>query len=103
MEIDISRGIEVGSFHYKIVVNKETDKDLEGRVRFGEHHNVSRELRIASNHSPQQFTNTFLHETMEAINEIYCNGNLKHDHITNIANGISQVMKSLDIDFTYKE
>ena len=103
MEIDISKGMEVGCFNYKVIVNKETDKDLESRSRFGEHHNLSKELRIASNHSPQQFTNTFLHETMEAINAEYCNGNLKHDYITNIANGLTQVMKSLDIEFTYKE
>jgi len=40
-----------------------------------------------------------MHEIIEAVNTHSCNGKIKHDEITTLANGMAQVFKSMGVMF----
>ena len=101
MEVDVSKGIEVGSFHYEVLQDSETEKDLEADSSFGKCDNQHRRIKITMNYAGEQFSNTFVHECVEAVNSNYCNNLLKHSEITNLSNGLTQLLKSLGIQFVY--
>jgi len=99
MEIDVSKGFDLGCYHYCILDDAKTTEDLRGRSRYGECSHQSQEIRISNDYKSDHYHNTFLHELLEAVNEVHCNGKMSHDVITNCANGLAQVMKSLNVIF----
>ena len=103
MNIDISKGIEVGSYHYEVRQNEEAEQELESDNAFGKCDNYHRIIKVTKNSSPQQIHNTIIHEFLEAINCVNCNDKLKHEETTNLANGLAQVFQSLGVQFVYKE
>ena len=103
IEIDVSRGFELGCFHYGVRSEQEDTEELRARQRFGEAMLSRHFIRVSTEFEPAQYHNTFIHESIEAINEIYCNGKIKHDEITNCANGLAQIIKSLGVLFVYQE
>lgn len=98
VEVDVSKGVEVSSFHYDVKYDGDSTKDMESSHLWG---NCSFHQKVISIREcdSAQFRATFLHECLEAINEYYCNRSLKHDEITNIGNGMAQILKSLGITF----
>jgi hypothetical protein len=103
MNIDVSKGFELGCFHFQVLSGGEVDNELSSRGRHGECHDCLHILTVSSQFSPDQFHNTFLHELIEATNTLYCNDKITHDGITNLANGLSQALKSLGVNFRYGE
>ena len=101
MKVDVSKGFELGSYHYKVLQSNEVEKGLEGDNAYGKCSNLHRQILMTKNFSPDQFCNTFIHECLEAVNNIYCNNNMKHDLLSNTGNGLSQILKSLGISFYY--
>jgi len=101
MNIDISKGFELGAFHFDIETSDKIDKELIGRNRYGECSTQGQVIRISGDYPKDQYSNTFLHECLEAVNSVYCNDGLNHKHITNTANGLAQILKSLGISFVY--
>ena len=99
MNVDVSKGFDLGCFHYQVKDDDEATEDLRSRSRYGECSWQRQIIRVSNEFAPEQYHNTFLHEAIEAVNEVYCNGKVKHDEITNIANGLAQIFMSLDIQF----
>ena len=99
MNIDVSKGFDLGCFHYIVEDDEGTQKNLEERSRYGECSCTRCIIRVSTKHNPDHYHNTFLHEMVEAVDEVYGNGKMKHDEITNIANGMSQALKSMGIMF----
>lgn len=102
LEVAISKGIEVGSFHYEVLQSDEIEKELQSASVFGKCDNMHHRLKITKAFSPEQVNNTFTHECIEAVNYVYCNDLLKHPQIVNLGNGLAQIFKSLDIQFVYE-
>lgn len=100
IEIDVSKGFDLGCFHYIFKI----DKDLAlNRNRYGEcsHHNHL--ITTAPDLDSDQFLNTYIHELIEAVNISNCCDKLRHDHIINLAHGLAQIFKSLGIRFVVKD
>ena len=102
IDIDISQGVEVGPFHYQIEVGEEADKELRGRERYGEICYQNQKIRVSDKWGRERLSETFLHEVIEAVNNEYCNAELKHKEIVCLGNGLAQAMKSLGINFVFK-
>lgn len=101
MKVDVSKGIEIASFHYEVVKGDDTEKDLEVDNAYGKCDNLHHRIKMTKNFSSEQFNNTFIHECIEAVNCMYCNNLLKHDQLTNLGNGLAQIFKNLGIQFVY--
>lgn len=100
MKIDVSRGFEVGSFHYKVDMSDKAREELIGKDCYGDHLGYIKVIRVANNLGQDQVRNTFIHECIEAVNQQYCNSKIKHDEISNMANGLAQIFKKLGIEFS---
>lgn len=101
-KVDISKGFEVSDFTFQVKCSKEVDKDLESRGVFGACDNLNSIILIGT-HPTDQFRNTFIHECLESIKHHYVVAKLTHEQLTQIANGLAQIFKSLGIEFEYKE
>ena len=97
--IDITRGIEVGGFHFDVDMSDEAHKMLRGELRCGECSHSEKVMRIDSDMSDVRISETFLHEVIEAVNNIYCSDSLNHDQITQLSYGIHQALESLGVRF----
>lgn len=102
MDIDVSKGFQIGSFHYRVATDKKTNLELNSRTRYGECNSVMETIKVSSDYSKERYHETFLHEVIEAINTQACNGKVKHGEITNLASGLAQVTQSLGVNFTHK-
>lgn len=103
MKIDVSNGIDVGCFHYKIESGQSINRILHKEKRYGTCDFQKNKIRISTKFSAQQYHETVIHEAIEAASEIYCNGTLNHRQISSLSHGLAQIIKSLGIEFTYKE
>ena len=99
MKIDVSKGFEIGAITYGVDMSDKAREDLIGKDCYGDHQGYNKVVRIANNIGNDQIRNTFIHECIEAVSAHYCNNKIKHDEITNLANGLSQIFKSLNIEF----
>ena len=102
-DVDVSRGFQIGSFHYKVASDKKVNLELNSRTRYGECSSVMATIKVSSEFGKERYHETFLHELIEAINTQSCNGKIKHDEIINLASGLAQVTQSLGIQFTHNE
>ena len=101
MKIPVKKGFSLGCYKWKVKSDIQTDKKLQSEHRYGACDFGKRTLEIGTDYNEDQYHSTFIHEIIEAINEEDVNGKLKHDEVTNLANGMSQVMKSLGVVFSY--
>jgi hypothetical protein len=99
-EIKIPKTIKIGGFDYKIEMTEEARADLDSRNRHGEHASVLRRIRIRPNDLPQQTSQTFLHEVVHAIDDIYLDYSLEEKEVGQLANGLLQVFEQLGVRFT---
>ena len=80
-----------------------TGKAIEDRLQEGEYYgrcyHAKDELLVDSSLNKSHFSNTFIHEVMEAVNMEYCASKIKHREITCLSNGLHQALKSLGIQF----
>jgi len=102
LKIPVKDGCEVGEFHYKVEVGKEANDELKSNLNFGTHNQPLRRLRVTDEFGEEQFHSTFIHELMEAVDDVLVTPNLKHEQLTNVAHGIAQALKSLGIQFVYE-
>ncbi len=99
VEILLPSTIKIGGFDYEIKVDGETDTLLIDNDNWGEHSGRQRLLRIKSTAPPQQFSKTFIHEILHAIDLVYQNGKLSNEEVSAISNGLLQVLEQLDVRF----
>jgi len=101
MKVDVSKGFELGCFHFEVENGKRTDAELRERRRFGECSFDAHIIRVSQSYCPDQYHNTFIHELIEAVNVSYCDERIKHSEVTTLANGMAQALKSLGVNFQY--
>jgi len=99
LEIPLPEMIKVGGFNYTIKVDAENDTLLTDNGNWGEHSGRQRVLRILSTAPAQQFSETFLHEVLHAIDCVYHYNGLNNEDVTALSNGLFQVMEELGIRF----
>ena len=99
MDIKIPKTIKIGGFDYTIEINPEQDRELQSNNNYGECAHDLRRIRFRSNLSEPQFAASFLHETLHAVDGIYCNYKLSEDENSQLSNGLFQVFEQLGIRF----
>ena len=98
-EIKIPKSIQMGGFDYTIETGKKVSSELNSRGAWGVTAQDLLTIRLDYNASPQQLSNTFLHESIHAIDHIYLQDVLKDDQVAVIANGLHQLLEQLGIRF----
>lgn len=99
MKVVIPACIKVGGFDYSIKADSENDVELKDNDNWGEHSGRLRQIRIQSDCTPQQFSQTFLHEILHAIDTVYQGVKLSNEEITSLSSGLFQVLEQLDVRF----
>ncbi len=99
IEIKIPSIIKVGGFDYTVEVSESHNKELSANSNWGEHSGMLRRIRISSECSPQQFSQTFMHESLHAIDTVYQDGKMNEVATSALANGLLQVFEQLGVRF----
>lgn len=103
IKVNICGGIKVGGFDYVIDMSEQAHRNLLSRGNYGECSPRNKTILIDYQGSEQEISETFIHEIVEAINPIYCASSLTHEQITQLSNGLHQVIESLGIRFGIEE
>ena len=98
-EIKIPKTIKVGGFDYKIELSEKTDKELESTQQYGASSQMLRNIKIWTRPTPQQLSETFLHEILHAVDSVYAHGSLSEEQNASISNGLFQVFEQLGVRF----
>lgn len=101
-DIKVKNGVDVASIHYNVRTDKKHDNELMDRNHYGECHNRTGELYVASQYGADLYNLSFIHELIEAIDSRFCQDNVSHDHICGLSEGLAQAFKSLGVRFVYK-
>ena len=97
--INVTQGIKVGGYDVKVNMSEDAHNLLLGEERYGSYSSRNNIIRIDYSESPQQVSQTFIHEMVEAVNSIYCDYKIDHEKICQLSYGIHQVMESLGVRF----
>jgi hypothetical protein len=98
MNIQIPDSIKIGGYVYEIVSDKETDEVLDAGGLVGQACHDDCIIKIKKEMNDQLRVNTFLHETLHCIDQVFNGNKLDEDTINVIANGLHQVIKQLQED-----
>ena len=98
-QINITEGINVGGFHYKVDMSEEAHRMLLSEANYGHCDGRNKIIRIDKGESEAENSETFIHEMLEAVNKTYCTSKLDHDLLSQISCGIHQVMEGLKVRF----
>lgn len=98
-EINIPASIKIGGFDYRIEKSESHNKELQEDNCWGEHSEKQRRIWFDSSASPQQISQTFIHEIIHAVDAVYQGRKLTEDSIHAVANGLLQVLEQLGIRF----
>ena len=101
MKVDVHSGFDLGGFHYPVLSDKKSDVELRSTQRYGSTSFTEHTVSISRDFDDEQYHDTFLHECVEAINVMFCDGQLKHAEIKNISHALAQIFKSLDVQFVH--
>ena len=99
IKVDVTKGIKVGGFDYKVDMSEEVANRLRADRDNGQCDCFNKVIEICQDEGEQQVSKTFIHEVIEAVNHVYCNDKLEHEKIQQLSFGIHQVMESLDVRF----
>ena len=98
-EIKIPKEIKVGGSDYTIKVDDVTLSYLKDHSNRGECSHRNRIIGLDNSQSPQDFSETFIHECCHAVDTIYCNDELSEWQIRGIASGLHQILEELGVRF----
>ncbi len=101
--INIPKTFKIGGFDYTFEVSPEHDRELNSNGNQGECSHTMRRIIVRSNLTPQQVSETFLHECIHAVDGVYCNYKLTEDEVYQLGNGLFQILEQLGIRFTINE
>ena len=101
--VDISKGIQCGGFHFDVVADQPSHRSLRANNNNGECDCNNKLISLDCDMDAAQFSKTFIHEVIEAVNNVYCNDELEHPKIQQLSYGIHQVMESLGVRFGYEK
>ena len=102
IEIDVSKGIQVGGFHYDIDTSNDAMRRCRSENRIGECSHQEGVIRIDPTFSDVTTSSVFIHEAIEAVKNVYC-VKVEHDDIERLEAGLHQVMESLGVRFVVKK
>ena len=97
-EIKIPEKVKVGGFDYKIEMGGKVNLDLQADASWGKCANQLRRIRLDDSINSSQLSETFIHEALHAIEDIYV-ANADEHCISALANGLHQVFEGLGIRF----
>ena len=97
--LKIPESIKIGGFDYTVDMNNESDKFLEAKNWTGSCGYIDKVMQISTKYSPQETSSTFIHEILHASNDVYNMGKIDEEGITNMANGVFQVLEQFGIRF----
>lgn len=97
--IKIPKRIKVGGHIYRIKTDRGTQKRLEAAKLFGQWDSLNQEIRLYLTSTPDRLSHTFIHETLHAIDDVYCNSHLSEDDIDALCAGLHQVLEQLKVRF----
>lgn len=99
MIVDISRGIKVGGFDYTVDLSDKARRDLVADHDNGQCDCLNHTISIVNSLDPVMVSKIFIHEVIEAVNNVYCNDKIEHEKIQPLSFGIHQVCESLGLRF----
>lgn len=99
IKIDVTKGIKVGGFDYAVDMSDEAHKSLRADNNNGQCDCHNHLIQLDHDLDDVTLSKTFIHEVIEAVNQIYCNDKIEHEKIQQLSFGIHQVMESLGIRF----
>lgn len=99
VKINVTKGIKVGGFDYAVDLSEKAHRDLLADNDAGQCDCRNLVISIDKEGNEQQISKTFIHEVIEAVNHVYCNGKVEHEKIQELSFGIHQVMESLGVRF----
>lgn len=99
IEIPVLGGIKIAGFDYIVVSDLESDQELLAKDVWADHYPWGRRIRVLSMQTPQEWSNSFIHEVFEAIKCLYLIGELDHNALISQTNGWHQVLEGLGIRF----
>jgi hypothetical protein len=100
--IDISGGISVGGFHYDVDMSEVAHKNLHADSDNGQCDCFNHVISIDPDMPPVLISKTFIHEIIEAVDQVYCDSKLDHEKIQQLSYGLHQVFESLGVRFVGK-
>jgi len=98
-EVKIPTSIKIGGFDYKILIDSQSDEELDNNNHWGEHSMAKRWIRIHSKASSEELNNTVIHEVLHGIDCVFNNRALTESETELLANGLHQVFEQLGIRF----
>ncbi len=102
MNLIIPKTIKIGGFTWEVSFVR-NDSSLRSSNRYGECSYTDRKIRIESGFNQEQSNETFLHEVIHAVDNIYNNDAMCDEQIDRLAQGLHQIFGQLGINFTQKE
>ena|SRR3972149_4607096 len=98
--IAVGKGVKVGAHIYKVRTGQHiTDRLKEGSFYGRTYHSEEKLIMLDSKLPETQFSQTFLHEVIHAVDTIYLGSSLREKQVIGIANGLAQVMEGLGVRF----
>ncbi len=97
IEIKIPKKLKVGGFDYSLEMSEYHDRELWDAENWGEHSVKLRRIRISTGCSVQQFSETFWHEIIHAVDTVYQGSKLSNDEVAALSNGLFQVLEQLGV------
>ncbi len=98
IEIKLPESIKVGGFDFKIDLSESRSKELTCANLAGQERTEPYDISIKIDMSPQQFSNTFIHEAIHAVDSIY-RPDLEEKQVLVLTNGLHQIFEQLGIRF----
>lgn len=98
-EVKIPKRLKMGGHNYSILQSKRTTDSLEDISYWGRHSHRFRHLELNNTASSEQLSETFIHETLHAIDNVYLNDSLEEKQIANLSEGLFQVLEQLGVRF----
>ncbi len=99
IKVDITKGIDVGGFHYIVDMSERAHRALLGDNDIGQCDCRNHIISVDNAESEQQISKTFIHEVIEVVNYVYCDNKVEHEKIQQLSFGIHQVCESLGLRF----
>ena len=99
IEVPVPSTIGIAGYDYWIVSNLETDQELYSKNVWADHCPWERRIRILSTLQGQEWSNSFIHEMMEAVANLYLAADMDHDKLSVITNGLHQVFENVGVRF----
>ena len=100
--VDVSGGIEVGGFLWDVDGSRKAGLQVARNSNLAECKMDEGKISIDTNWPPVRVSESFLHEVIHAVSNIYLHSSLKERDVSVLSYGLHQVMESLGVRFVFK-